>query len=308
VKHQALDPKQLSTDEDEEEDKDEERAGSSPSTCGRTGRAGAGIDRGCHAGHVEVAESRRNSIVSGEELSMIYRHNTPPMKDPANHPPGAPKGRGCLLYGCLTLVVVMVAVGIGGFFLARYGLERLTAFVEEYTDTVPMAIESIRVEPGEFEELERRMTAFQDALDRGARVDPLILSGHDLNVLIARHSDLEMWRDRAHVQVVGDQIVGQISLPLDDLAEVPGLKRLKGRYLNGTAALKVSLRNSRLQVNLDSLEVKGKPIPEEVMRSLRQQNLAQDADQNPDLAETLGQLRSIEVVDGQIVIRAAGSD
>jgi hypothetical protein len=200
----------------------------------------------------------------------------------------------------------MIAVGIGGFFLVRYGVQQLTAFIEQYTDTVPMAIETVQVEPGEFEALEERMAAFQDALDRGARVEPLVLTGRDLNVLIARHPAMEAWRERAHVQVVGDQVVGQVSLPLDELAGLPGMGRLRGRYLNGSAGFRVSLRNSRLQVNLESLEVKGQPIPEEVMKPLRQQNLAQDADQNPDLARTLGMLQSIEVTEGRIIITPAG--
>jgi hypothetical protein len=221
---------------------------------------------------------------------------------------GAPKGRSCLLYGCLTLVVVMIIVAIGGFFGARHLMGQLAAFLEGYTDTEPMLIEQVRVEPGEFEELQQRMTAFQEAMEQGARVEPLALTGHDLNVLIARHPELAAWRQRAYVQVVGDQIVGQLSLPLDDLAAFPGLNRLKGRYLNGTASLKVSLRNSRVEVNLEALEVKGQPVPEEIMRSLRQQNLAKDIDRNPDFSETIGQLRSIDVVDGAIVIRAAGSD
>jgi hypothetical protein len=239
---------------------------------------------------------------------MMTSHKLPTMNDPVSHSAGAPKGRGCLLYGCLTLIVLMVAVGIGGFFLVRYGMEQLTAFVEEYTDTVPMAIESVQVEPGELEELQQRMTSFEEALDRGTRVQPLVLTGHDLNVLIARHPAMSAWRDRARMQVVGDQIVGQISLPLDDLAAVPGMKRLRGRYLNGAAALKVSLQGGQLQVNLESLEVKGQPIPEEIMRSLRQQNLAQDAVRNPDLMEAIGQLESIRVVDGEIVIQAAHRD
>lgn len=230
------------------------------------------------------------------------------MNNPAPYPAGAPKGRGCLLYGCLALVVVMVAVGIGGFFVARHLMGQLAAFLEEYTDTAPMKIEPVQIEPGEFEELERRMATFQNALEQGARVEPLVLTGHDLNVLIARHPSMADWRDRAYMQVVDDQVAGQISMPLDNLASVPGLSRLKGRYLNGAAALKVSLRDGRLLVNLDALEVKGQPVPEEIMRSLRQQNLAQDVDRNPDLSRTLGQLRSIEVVDGQIVIRAAGSE
>jgi hypothetical protein len=170
-----------------------------------------------------------------------------------------------------------------------------------------MAVPTVQVEPGEFEALQQRMAAFQEALQAGAATSPLVLSGHDLNVLLARHPDTATWRDRAHLQVVGDQVVGQVSLPLDDLASLPGMKRFRGRYLNGTAALRPSLRDGQLAVFLESLEVNGQPLPENVMRSLRQQNLAQDAQFDPEMSEALARLENIEVSDGQIIIRPAQS-
>jgi hypothetical protein len=238
---------------------------------------------------------------------MIRFRTAPTMNAPATPSTGAPKGRSCLLYGCLTLIVVMLAIGVAGFFAGRHLMDRFATFLEEYTDAAPMAIPTVQTEPGEFEALQERMGAFQQALEQGTADSPLVLSGHDLNVLLARHPDIAAWRDRAYLQVVGDQIVGQISLPLDELARLPGMKRLRGRYLNGVAALRPSLRNDQLSVHLESLEVKGQPIPEEIMRSLRQQNLAQDAQFDRDMTETLARLQSIEVTEGQIVIRPAPS-
>jgi hypothetical protein len=145
-------------------------------------------------------------------------------------------------------------------------------------------------------------------LKDGRRLVPLVLTARELNALIERHPSLEDWRKRLHVELEGKLVKGQVSLPLDDLAKVPGLGRLQGRYLNGAALLNVELQNGRLDVRVDSLEVKGQPLPDEVLSQLRLHNLAQDLDKNEDLSKTLGQLRSIEVADGEVTIKAAGSE
>jgi hypothetical protein len=221
---------------------------------------------------------------------------------------GGGSSRSCLLYGCLTLVVLMIAVAVGTFFVGRYAMNRLAAFVEQYTETAPMELATVDMPAEEYESLETRLKEFQVGLDDGRSVPPLVLTGRELNALIARHPDLQDWRERLHVELEGSQVKGQLSLPLDDLSKFPGLSRLAGRYLNGAALLDVELQNGRLDVRVDSLEVKGEPLPEEVLSQLRLHNLAQDLEKNEQLSETLGQLRSIEVADGEVTIKAAGSE
>jgi hypothetical protein len=221
---------------------------------------------------------------------------------------GAGTGRSCLLYGCLTLVVLMIAVAVGTFFVGRYALNRLAAFVEQYTETTPMALGTVDMPAEEYAGLETKLTDFQTGLKEGKRLEPLVLTGRDLNALIERHPDLEDWRDRLHVDIEGTQVKGQVSLPLDDLAKFPGLSRLAGRYLNGAAVLDVGLENGQLDVRVDALEVKGQPLPDEILSQLRLHNLAQDLEKNRSLSETLGQLKSIEVANGEVIVRAAGSE
>jgi hypothetical protein len=77
----------------------------------------------------------------------------------------------------------------------------------------------------------------------------------------------------------------------------------KGRYLNGEADLKASFDNGILIVTLDSLEVNGKHLPDEIMNGLRQQNLAKDAYKDPKNAEMLRKVDSMTIKDGKIIIR-----
>jgi hypothetical protein len=223
-------------------------------------------------------------------------------------------GRSCLMYGCLTLVVLMIAVAVGTFFVGRYAVNRAAAFVEQYTETSPMALGVVDMPAEEYEGLEARLKEFEAGLKEGKRVEPLVLTGREITALIARDPDLQAWEDRLQVEIEGGQVKGQVSLPLDDLAKfwlfkLLGLSsRLQGRYLNGMALLDVELQNGRLDVRVDSLEVKGQPLPDEVLSQLRLHNLAQDLEKNRSLSETLGQLQSIEVADGEVTIKAAGSE
>src|SRR5262249_31633184 len=104
---------------------------------------------------------------------------------------------------------------------------------------------------------------------------------------------------RIYVSVEGDKLKGQVSLPLD----VFKVSMLRGRYLNGEADLKASLQEGVLIVTLDSIEVNGQTLPEEILTNLRQQNLAKDAYKNPKNAELIRKLESLEIKDGKIILK-----
>jgi hypothetical protein len=101
------------------------------------------------------------------------------------------------------------------------------------------------------------------------------------------------------VRVEGDKLKAQISMPLDKLK----IGMLKGRYLNGEAELKASLRDGILVVTLETLEVNGKRPPENFMEGLRKQNLAKDAYDNPKNAEMIRRFESLEIRDGTIILK-----
>jgi hypothetical protein len=91
-------------------------------------------------------------------------------------------------------------------------------------------------------------------------------------------------------------------MPLDFISSVPGLGKLKGRYLNGAASVQATMALGVLVVRLQSLEVKGKAVPDEVMSALQRENLAKDATQNPETAAFLTRLADVTVQDGKLIL------
>ena len=207
----------------------------------------------------------------------------------------ANRGRGCFFYGCLAAVVIVIVVAVGGYFAARYYVNKL---VNTYTDTAPLAIPTVETTQAEADALLEKVRTFKTAL-AGGTAEPLAIGTKELNTLIAFSPDFKDLKGKAFVAVEGDKLRGQISLPLDGLPFSLG----KGRYLNGEAALKASLENGVLIVTLDSVKIKGQDAPSHVIAALQKQNLAKDAYQNPETAKVLSQLESITIKDGALTIK-----
>src|SRR5262245_2371354 len=235
------------------------------------------------------------------------------MSDPIAPPPAAAasqpaKQRGCFFYGCITVLVLMVLFGIAGFLLIRYGLNKLTAFVEQYTDTRPMTLESVQMSTSDYQQLDKRVTAFADAVNARKATPPLVLTGEDINALIANNPGWKSLKDKVYVTITEDQIKGKVSIPMDELAQAPGLSRLKGRYLNGSAGFKVSLANAVLLVTIQSLEAKGQSPPPPIMAQLQAVNFAQNTSQDPKTQEMISRLESIEIKDGMLTLKVRAKE
>lgn len=207
------------------------------------------------------------------------------------------KGRGCFFYGCLTLVVVFLVGVLAVFFGVRHFINQA---VEKYTDTTPMSLPKVEISMAEANAAAEKVKAFKTALDSGVAAAPLALTEKELNALIANSPDFAELKDRVYVAIAGDQLKGQVSIPIDRFP----IGRTKGRYLNGAAGIKVSMENGVLLVTLQSLEVKGEPVPEQFLSALRQQNLAQEVYKDVQRAELLRKLESVEVKDDALQLKA----
>ena len=210
-------------------------------------------------------------------------------------PPQVRKRRGCLFYGCLTSLVLLVIVCVMAFFAVHFFRNRINA----YTDSAPMKLPKVEMAQAEFKELQGRVKSFGEALDQGKPTEPMILTERDLNALLADAPNTKELADKVYVSLTGDQVKGQVSIPLTGLGWLG-----KGRYLNGDATFNVSLENGVLIVTASEVRVKGQPLPDSIMSRLRQENLAKDVYKDPKNAEAIRKFQSLEVQDGRVIVRA----
>jgi len=172
-----------------------------------------------------------------------------------------------------------------------------------------MKLPDVQMPTAEYAELVKRLTAFHDPLASHKATPQLVLTSDEINALIVNNPARHQLKVKVYVMIEEDQIKGQVSMPMDDgLAQLPGLSKLKGRFLNGSASLKISLQDGTLFVTMQSLQVKGQSPPENIMAQLRARNLAQNIYNDPKNAETMRKLESIEVKDGKITIKSSAKE
>ena len=91
-------------------------------------------------------------------------------------------------------------------------------------------------------QVKQRFEAFQQAVREHHATKPLTLTADDINALIASGGDQQGLKGKVYVSLDGDQLKGEVSVPLQDV----GLSMFKGRYLNGSATFNLSFRDGRL--------------------------------------------------------------
>ncbi|MCX6900547.1 MAG: hypothetical protein NT105_17850 [Verrucomicrobia bacterium] len=221
--------------------------------------------------------------------------NEPPPVQPA-----APKKRGCFFYGCLTTIsiVVLLVIGVGG--ISYYSLSKFTSLAVAYTDTSPMQLPKVEVEPAVYAALQKRVKEFKAAMDAG-KSSLLMLTAEELNALVAGDAKSQ-WKGRVWFTIKGGSVGCQLSMPLDSASAVPGMSKLKGRYLNGSAVVRATMETGTLFVSLQSLEVKGKPLPAEILNAIRRENLAKNAANDRDVAAFIDRLASVGVQDDKLIL------
>jgi hypothetical protein len=229
----------------------------------------------------------------------------------------AKKPKGCLFWGCLTVIVIGVfgaaLVGLAGFGLYSR-LPQVVEWAAGYTETAPRPLPAAAAAPGQAEQLQRQLSAFRAALDEGKPAQ-LTLTADDMNILIASDKDLSPLKDKVHVWIRNEEVGADFSVPLDDLfnhfdkawLDFLKLQPLQGRYLNGSTALEANLKpNDSLIVRIRDIEVKGQRLPEPILAELRAKNLAEKAYEKPENAAAVRHLQRVAVADGRLVVESKG--
>lgn len=218
----------------------------------------------------------------------------PPLPPPAA--PVRPARRGCLFYGCLSVVVFALLLLLGTSLTFFY----FKRWIWSYTDPTPTVIEKVELPRAKMDALQRRLTDFKQALDSGQTAAELVLTADEINALINEQPGL---RGRLLVRIDNNRITGEGSYPLPNL----GPFKLKGRYLNGTATFRITLDNGQCDVRIQDATVKSKPLPAVFMRELRRQNLAENIENDPSISTNVAKFESIQVNNGQVVLRTKGA-
>ena len=196
--------------------------------------------------------------------------------------------------GCLSAIILLAVIaGAAYYFL----LQASDDLVDTYTSPEPRDFAPAEERQDEVLSVIDRFRDFAIALERGEETESFLLSADDINAILENEDLLREFHGMARVDIQDDRMQADISVPLGMINE-----RFEGRYLNGTGEISVEMRDGRLEVNIDRLEVGGRNIPEEFMNEIRKNNLVETLFQDPSLERFMGLVKSVKVEDGRVVI------
>ena len=217
-----------------------------------------------------------------------------PQISPQMSPKPQASGRGCLFWGGIiagALFLCFLLVGIAGYLVVR-------SLINEYTDTKPIQVAVAPLSDAQEKALTNRIQNFDKALTNGTPVEPLVLTADEINSLIAKQNNSPE-TVRLYFSFNENRVQSQLSMSTD----VFHFWMLRGRYFNGSGDFQVSLNDGRLVMNIKSLSVKGKPLPDQFMQSIRSQNFADViVTNNVGLEEALKRLQEIKIEDGKLFV------
>jgi tetrahydromethanopterin S-methyltransferase subunit G len=203
-------------------------------------------------------------------------------------------GRGCLFYGTLIGLVLMLIVVLGGL----AGLHMAKKMVKDFTDPAPATLPVVQMSPEKLAAIRKRVDDFREAVRAHKPTEPLKLTSDELNALLNFDADLQPLKGKIYVEMKGNDLGAQLSIPMADI----GLEAFRGRYLNGHGKFAISLKYGALKVLAQDLNVKGQPVPDIYMNTIRKQNLAKGFNTNPRASVALDWIQDIQVKDSQLVI------
>ncbi len=204
------------------------------------------------------------------------------------------------------LVLVGFAVGaaamvglIGLSFLLPRVVDRA---VEAYTDARPVMAAVPEVSEEEVKAITSRVEDYEKLLDAHEARESLVLTEHEVNVLLA---DSMKGEDEAGVAVelLPGQVRAQLSLKLTQTLPLgPWSRDLTGRYLNGMATFDAEVRDGALELRLAEFEVKGRRLPEYVLDVLRGEIERSGVLDDASVKEFLDKVGSVKFDEGQVTI------
>jgi hypothetical protein len=159
---------------------------------------------------------------------------------------------GCFALGCLTFLVIgfLFLIGIAGctWYLCRKAADTFTS-----TESVNLAI--VQPDSAQIRAAEGSLSRVKTAIATNQETT-VGFTAADLNALIDQESEFEGIRGRVRIEIADSLMTIRVSAPLD---EIPW-KRLRGRWLNFTTALKFDYNEGKFDLDFKTIEANGHQI------------------------------------------------
>jgi hypothetical protein len=209
--------------------------------------------------------------------------------------PSAKKRKGWLYKGCffsmVGLVLLMSIVMIKMFSM----IKGVYDFKEEFISDEPMQVTVYRPSEPEIRYVDKEVDRLIKSLKDG-NGEKFEFTGRDINTVITQSALVQELGAKANVDIRGQSIVGDFSLPLDAI----GLDN----YFNCEFDVDVTTDSGILRLFFNDLKFGGQEVPKPLVNTVN--SLIQSACEHPKVREVLQQSDVIEVQNNVLKIATSG--
>lgn len=214
------------------------------------------------------------------------------------------------LAGCLILVLALAVMVFWIVFSVRV-LYRQSAEIEKFTSPSPVQIpiEPTQGRETEIAALQQKICDFSQRAQKGEEVTSE-WSADEINLAIAAFEPLKELRQTLRVVCIHDgKITLQISFPMNgkpqmaDQGDGSSWMHCQKRFLNATMVATPQLQKNELVLQIDSIEVPGKPVPKEFLEMMSPYRITECYSNDPLISPVMKKWTGVDAGNGTLRIR-----
>jgi hypothetical protein len=212
------------------------------------------------------------------------------------------RGFGCLGYGCI-IAVVLVVLTIGGIFLL--GRSAMRGAVERFTTEQQIPVPTVATDEGVRASLLRKIEELKRVIADPRGSGEFIFSQSELNGALAGTG----FSGQAFLELQGDGVLGTFSFPLSAMGKWDAAKPIIGgllnRYVTGSAQGKFSIADGVATVKFDSLVLNGQVFDGDALKEANEwvSGFANSQDDDPAERSQMARIQLARIENGSAVIR-----
>lgn len=212
------------------------------------------------------------------------------------------RGFGCLGYGCI-IAVVLIVLTVGGLFLLARSAMR--GAVERFTTEQPVVVPTVAVDDAARAALSSRIEELKRVMNDPRGSGEFAFSQSELNGALAGTP----FNGKAFLELQGDGLSGTFSFPLSAMGEWDSAKPIIGgllnRYVTGSARTKVSVTDGVATVTFESLILNGQVFDGDALKEASEwfSNFANSQDDDPTRQKKRSRIQTVRIENGTAVVR-----
>jgi hypothetical protein len=212
------------------------------------------------------------------------------------------RGFGCLGYGCI-VAVILIVVTIGGiFWLARSAMR---GAVERFTTEQPMSVPTVALDAAASSSLKGKLDALAATIKDPRGAGEFTLSQAEVSAAVSE----KQFNGKVLVELQDDTVATTFSFPLSAMGPWDSAKPIIGdfmnRYVIGSARAKVSVTDGVASVVFDSLTLNGQVFDGDALKEASEwvTGFANSQGDDPGEQKRRARVQSVRIQSGLAVVR-----